>query len=98
MNQMRQMQEAVAGSGTLSDEIGATRAVHFHFEIMWELIPGPGGQSALGNPRSRGGRGVSADDGQPISEGIYRLVDSDGKHLRVQKLGMQWHLLSPRAG
>lgn len=92
-----QMQEAVVGTGTLSDEAGAARAVHFHFEIMWELIPGPGGRSALGNARTRGGS-VSADDGQPISEGIYRIVESNGKRLRVRKLGMQWHLLSPLTG
>jgi hypothetical protein len=95
---MMQMQEAVVGTGALSDEGGTVRAVHFHFEIMWELIPGPGGQSALGNPRPREAGHVWADDGQPISEGIYRIVESDGKHRRVQKLGTQWHLLSPLPG
>jgi hypothetical protein len=94
---MMEMQQAVAGTGTLSDEVGAVRVVHFQFEIKWELIPGPGGQTALGNARTRKGS-VSADDGQPISEGIYRIVESSGKHWRVQKLGMQWHLLSPPGG
>jgi hypothetical protein len=89
------MLETLAGSGKLSDGFGTTaRAVHFKFEIAWELIPGPWGQPAKGNPRGRGGS-ISADDGQPIGEGIYRIVESDGKQWRVQKLGMQWHLLSP---
>jgi hypothetical protein len=92
-----EMQQALVGSGKLSDGDGAARAVHFKFDITWQLISGPAEQSALGKARTRGGS-VSADDGQPISEGIYRLVDSDGKHWRVQKLGMQWHLLSPPTG
>jgi hypothetical protein len=94
---MMQMQQVLAGSGNLSDEVGSVRAVHFKFEFTQELIPSPGGQPALGKARGRGGN-VSTDDGQPISEGIYRLVDSDGKHWRVQKLGTQWHLLSPPTG
>jgi hypothetical protein len=85
------------GSGKLSDEIGALRAVQFKFDITWQLILGPAGQSVLGTARGRGGS-VSADDGQHISDGIYRLVGSDGKHWRVQKLGMRWHFLSPPTG
>jgi hypothetical protein len=71
-----EMQEVLVGSGNLFDEVGALRAVQFKFEITWQLISRPAGQSAPGKARTRGG---SADDGQPISEGIYRLVGSDGK-------------------
>ena len=92
-----EMKQVVAGTGTLTNEIGAVRTVRFKFEIIWQLIPGPGGQSAPGKARTCGGS-ISADDGQPLSDGIYGIVDSDGKHLRVQKLGTQWHLLSPPAG
>jgi hypothetical protein len=94
---MRQMEQSLADAGTLSDGDGTARAVHFKFDIVQELVTGPGGQQALGKARTRGGN-VSADDGQTINEGIYRLVDSNGKALRVQKLGMQWFLLSPPTG
>jgi hypothetical protein len=93
-----EMQQALVGSGKLSDGGGTARAVQFKFEIVWQMISGPGGQLAPGKARTRGGGSVLADDGQPISEGIYRLVDSDGKRWRVQKLGTQWLLLSPPTG
>jgi hypothetical protein len=94
---MTEMQQVLVGSGKLSDGDGADRAVHFKFEFTQELISGPGGQLAPGKARIRGGS-VLADDGQPISEGIYRVVGSDGRQWRFQKLGMQWHLLSPPTG
>ena len=94
---MTEMQQVLVGSGKLSDQVGPARAVHYKFDVALEVISGPAGQSALGKARTRGGN-VSADDGQPIAEGIYQIVESDGKQWRVQKLGMQWHLLSPLPG
>jgi hypothetical protein len=96
-DKLMEMEQMLVGSGTLSDEVGTTRTVQFKFKIKFELIQGPGGQTALGKARTQGGS-VSANDGQPISEGVYRIDEPDGKHWRVQKLGTQWHLLSPPTG
>jgi hypothetical protein len=95
---MTQMQQVLVGGGKLSDEAGAEHAVQFKFEFTQELIPGPSGQTALGKARQRGAGRVTADDGQPIGDGIYWLAGSDGRQWRVQRLGMQWFLLSPPTG
>jgi hypothetical protein len=94
---MSEIYDIVRGSRELSGEVGPVRAVHFSFRIAWQLIRGPAGQSARGKTRTVEGS-VSADNNLPIREGIYQIVDQDGKYWRVQKLGMQWHLLSPLTG
>lgn len=87
------------GSGALQPESAggvATKPVKYSFVIRQTIVTKPGLPAA---PARADGRGtVSLDDGTSLPEGLYRLTLSDGKQIRVQNIGGQWHILAPLVG
>jgi hypothetical protein len=87
--------ESLKGSGNLQlDANSAPIPVSFDFIIHCSAKSPPPGLPPP--PARKQGQGtVSADDGRSFHEGFYQLVTSSGQQIRVQKLGIDWHILGP---
>jgi hypothetical protein len=85
------------GSGSLEPQDGGeARPVNFAFVIRRTAVTRPGLPPAQGSADWRGI--ISASDGTNFAEGFYRLGLTDGRRVRVQKLGFEWHILAAPFG
>ena len=81
------------GSGTLRPEAGGPT----HSRDFFFVLTGAPGRSRPGippPPMKLSERGtVSAIDGRGLGEGPYRLTESSGQEIVVQKIAGVWHRL-----
>jgi hypothetical protein len=89
--------ERLEGSGSLEPASGGeAKPVKFSFVIRQTIVTRPGPPPAPGRAEGRGK--VSATDGTYLPDGFYRLTLPDGRQIRVQNLGGEWHILAPLVG
>jgi hypothetical protein len=85
------------GSGSLEPIGGGEpRPVKYSFVIRRTMVTRPELPPAEAGADWRGI--VAASDGTNLPEGFYRLAVSDGRRVRVQKLGFEWHMQAPPSG
>jgi hypothetical protein len=88
------MERLLEGTGTLQAEAdGPSFPVTFAFSIQYTRPPSRPGLPPP--PAQAQGKGnVVSASGHVFPEGIYRLITSTGPPIRVQKLGVDWHILA----
>jgi hypothetical protein len=94
---VRNISDRFEGEGSLQPHDGGeAMPVKFAFAIVRTMVTRPGLPPAQAGATGRGI--VLAADGTYLVEGFYRLALPDGRRIKVQKLGFEWHILASLGG
>ena len=91
---MPNARELLRGSGSLRSVDGSTSTeVTFEFVVIDTPRPQRPGFPYAPSKKSGTGR-IASLAGRTFADGNYQLQTSEGQVFRVQKLGLDWHILS----